>query len=343
MTRVRAAAALAACAVLAACSSGAGRTAATPTTARSPATTPAGGGRPRRSAGCATRTAAPRGISQHTLRSGGVTRVYELDIPSDYDGTRPFALVLGLHALTVDYRFVPSMSGFDQGAAYHFIGVAPSGRVDGTTPFWMAAPTPANYDVDFISHLLDQLEAELCIDTARVFAAGMSNGAQMSSLLACRLSGRVAAISPVAGVEFPEPCPGRPVPILAFHGTKDPILPYKGGGLSATRIADLYYWKGKVPKGTPAPLGVDESMRRWARHNGCRAAYIEQRISRHVVRRSWSHCRAATVLYIVEGGGHAWPGHPVPGFESSFGHTTTEIDATKLMFQFFFGAPHRLR
>jgi polyhydroxybutyrate depolymerase len=271
------------------------------------------------------------------MRSGGVERRYLMDVPASYDGAKPYALLLGLHALTEDYHAMPSMAGFDQGGRYRFIGVAPSGLVSGSTPYWDAAPTADNYDVAFIAHLLDRVEATLCIDPSRVFATGMSNGAQMSSLLACRLSGRIAAIAPVSGEEFLAPCDGAPVPILAFHGTADPILPYRGGGLHATQIAGTYVWKGHPPAGLPAPLGVDESMARWAAHNGCDAHYVEQRVTPHVRRRTWPHCRAATVLYIVEGGGHSWPGKPVPQFESNFGPGTKEIDATSLMFRMFFG------
>jgi poly(3-hydroxybutyrate) depolymerase len=55
-----------------------------------------------------------------------------------------------------------------------------------------------------------------------------------------------------------------------------------------------------------------------------------------VRRRTWRGCDAPTILYIVEGGGHALPGHPVPAFEDMFGRATTDIDATALMFDFFF-------
>ena len=268
-------------------------------------------------------------------------RHYELDVPASYDGRKPYAILFGLHALTVNYHLVPSMTGFDQDARYHFIGVAPSGRFDGTTPFWDAAPTADNYDVAFIAKLLDHLEATLCVDPSRVFSTGMSNGAQMSSLLACRLSDRIAAIAPVSGEEFLAPCDGRPVPILAFHGTADPILPYAGGGLNATKIATTYYWKGHPPAGLPEPLGIDASMQRWAAHNGCEARYVEARVAPHVLRRAWQHCRATTVLYIVEGGGHSWPGQPVPQFEKTFGPGTTAINASHLMFQLFFGRSAR--
>jgi polyhydroxybutyrate depolymerase len=193
--------------------------------------------------------------------------------------------------------------------------------------------------VDFISDLLDLLERDLCVDTARVYATGMSNGGQMSSLLACRLADRITAVAPVAGVEFSDTCGGRPVPVMAFHGTADPIVTYDGGGLNATAIADLYYWKGDVPEGVPEHRGVEAAMRTWAAHNGCDLEPVEERVSREVRRLTWQDCMAETVLYVVDGGGHAWPGQPVPQFEPVFGHATTDIDATALISEFFFAHP----
>ena len=90
-------------------------------------------------------------------------------------------------------------------------------------------------------------------------------------------------------------------------------------------------------------LGVDEAMRRWARHNHCDAQPVERRVSDEVVERRWAHCDASTTLYVVEGGGHTWPGRPVAGFESTFGHCTTDIDATALMADLFFGRSSPVR
>ena len=144
------------------------------------------------------------------------------------------------------------------------------------------------------------------------FSTGISNGAQMSSLLGCRLSTRIAAIAPVEGEEYLAPCNGRPEPILAFHGTADTVLPYTGGGLNATTIARLYAWHGAIPPNMPAPLGIDASMKLWAKHNGCNPQPVEVRVAFDVQRRTWTGCKATTVLYIVDGGGHGWPGKPVP-------------------------------
>ena len=293
------------------------------------------------SAGCHAGAVILSGVHTESLFSGGIPRVYQLDVPPDYTGRKPFALVLALHPLSVSYTYMPSVVRFATNAPrYQFIGVAPSGLLAGSTPYWDAAPTASNYDVTFLSSLIDRLESTMCINTSAVFSTGLSNGAQMSSLLGCRLTGKVTAISPVEGEEYLTPCRGKPEPILAFHGTADPVLPYTGGGLNATRIADLYYFHGHVPAGLPAPMGIDRSMEDWARHNGCQPRPTTVRVSGDVQKRTWIGCKAATVLYIVDGGGHGWPGQPVPATQRVFGPETTQIDATNLMMSFFF-APQR--
>jgi polyhydroxybutyrate depolymerase len=274
------------------------------------------------------------------MTSGGVERRFQLTVPEGYDGATPLPVVLTLHSLTVNYGVVPAISGVpDMAAAYDFITVSPSGLLDAGTPYWVAAPVEPNPDVTFLAELLDLVESELCVDTTQVFSTGISNGGQLSSLLACQLPDRITAVAPVAGVEFAEECDGEPVPVMAFHGDADPIVTYEGGGLHAAAIADLHHWKGDVPPGLPVHGGVDDAMRNWAAHNGCEPARTEEEISPEVVRHTWEGCEAETVLYVVRGGGHSLPGRPVPGFESTFGATTTDIDATALMFEFFLGPP----
>lgn len=278
------------------------------------------------------------GTTDERLMSGGLERSYQLIVPEGYDGTVPLPLVVFLHSLTVDYRIVPGMSGApDMAADRDFLAVSPSGRLNaGGKPYWDASPAPENADLAFLGDLLDHLEGTLCIDRADVFSVGMSNGAQMSSLLACRMPDRIAAIGPIAGVELNEPCSGAPVPIMAFHGAADPIVPYGGGGLNSVTIANQNLYQGDLPPGLATPTGVDESMRRWAEHNGCDPGPDEERISPEVRKQTWKGCTAATVLYVVDNGGHAWPGKPQPAFEQAFGHGTTDIDATELLFAFFF-------
>ena len=103
------------------------------------------------------------------------------------------------------------------GQEHGFLVVSPNGT--GTPVRWAVDPdVEANADLQYTKALLDQLEAEQCIDTSRVYATGLSNGAFMSSVLGCTMADRIAAIAPVAGLIRPASCdPSRPVPVLAFH------------------------------------------------------------------------------------------------------------------------------
>src|SRR5690606_20552243 len=130
-------------------------------------------------------------------------------------------LVFDIHGLAEGAQVHARMTemaafGIDEG----FAVVMPHG--EGAIPRWEVDPDPeANADLQFIAAVLDQVEAELCIDTSRVYATGLSNGAFMSSVLACSMADRFVAVAPVAGVIHPEGCePSRPVPVLAIHGTE---------------------------------------------------------------------------------------------------------------------------
>src|SRR5207302_2556094 len=77
-------------------------------------------------------------------------------------------------------------------------------------------------DVRYLRDLVREIESELCIDRARIYATGMSNGAIMSYRLACEASDIFAAIAPVDGAGgLPACAPKRPGPALALDGPRD--------------------------------------------------------------------------------------------------------------------------
>eukprot|EP00041_Stephanoeca_diplocostata_P014452 m.262867 g.262867 ORF g.262867 m.262867 type:complete len:419 (+) comp19700_c0_seq6:150-1406(+) len=84
-------------------------------------------------------------------------------------------------------------------------------------------------DILYVQKLLDKLEDELCIDTERVFLAGMSMGAMMVYELATNpsIAKRFAAAVPTAGaplVGFNNP-PPFPFPVMDIHGVLDDVIP----------------------------------------------------------------------------------------------------------------------
>lgn len=174
-------------------------------------------------------------------------------------------------------------------------------------------------DVAFVRAMLDKLEATYHVDTQRVFATGFSNGAMMTYLVGCRLGDRIAAIAVVSG-ELTEPCnPSRPISVLIIHGTADENLPYNGGvGQNAVDKHDV----------RPVSYAVDS----WRSADRCTGAPIVTK-SGAVTHSVWRNCadKSAVQLYVIDGGGHAWPGGPKTTPNSPSG----ALNATRVVWSFF--------
>ena len=272
--------------------------------------------------------------------SGAITRDYILHVPPSYSGDKAVPLVVNLHGLGSSAAGQASYSGLPAKAdAEGFIVVMPQGLSTALVaqPHWniVLLGAPEADDLGFIADLLDALESQLCVDSDRIYAAGMSNGAQMTSRLACSLSDRIAAAAPVSGVyfpplavELPEPgCPSaRPVPIIAFHGTADTIIPFDGGPLGEAIGFDF----------TLRDID-DEIMPDWAARNGCDSVPTEEPVTVNVRLIRYQGCdKGATVeLYVIDGGAHVWPGAtdlPDPDVND-------EISANDLLWDFFVAHP----
>jgi polyhydroxybutyrate depolymerase len=175
-------------------------------------------------------------------------------------------------------------------------------------------------DFAFVRALIGHLSETLCIDQSRIYATGMSNGGFMSAALACEMSDTFAAVAPVAGVTYLATCDAKPpVPIVVFHGTNDAVVPFAGGNI------------GLLPAALP---GVRETVGRWAQHNGCAATPEIQRIASDVALETYGGCSggAGVHLYVIEGGGHTWPGAlPLP----FLARTTQSIKAAAIIWRFF--------
>src|SRR6185436_12077243 len=168
-------------------------------------------------------------------------------------------------------------------------------------------------DVAYVSNVIDDIAANVCTDTKRVYATGFSGGARMSSLLACKLNARIAAIAPVSGLRWPAPCTGRAIPVLTFHGLADRQNMYDG---HADRGDE---WVESVP----------DALAGWAGYNGCDPKVILEDPAGPLSTMRYAGCRDGAEVRIIriDGLGHTW--------------TRKEIDTTEVMWQFF--KSHRLR
>ncbi len=273
------------------------------------------------SPGC-NRTAAPQSGTA-SLRYDGMDRSYEIVLPQTRSD-EPMPLVLGYHGYASSRQALAEHWN-DSALLSGFVAVFPQGSdVGGTTPAYFNTETVDEPlladDVGFTGALLDRLEADLCVDRARIYAMGFSNGGLFVSTLACKLNDRFAAVAPVAGVQLLPDCDGRPTPIIVTHGTADPLVPFDetdvGVPLTATGLFDM------SPGAAAQVRMLDKSRERpvtswvesWARHNGCSVDAPEVTTMGDLVERTeYTECDSGgdVVLQTVEGGGHEWPTSPI--------------------------------
>lgn len=265
-----------------------------------------------------------------SLVSSGITRRYLLYVPKSYDRSKPAALVISIHPAATWPVFERNISQWNELAEQHgFIVVYPAGSGAFFGGFsrgqhvWPAGPQTLPRDVKFLSDLIDKLEAEYNIDPNRIYANGMSNGGGMAFALSCELPDRIAAVGMVSpALATPSACRlPRPIATVVFHGTADKFAPYQGG---KSPVAPALF--ARIPDWT-----VQVSQR-----NQCQGNPSETRVASRVRRLAYSNCadHADVILYTIEGGGHAWPGGKhLP--EWIAGHTTDEIQASQMMWEFF--------
>lgn len=262
--------------------------------------------------------------SNGEIISSGEKRTYWLYVPENYNPKAPVPLVISMHGFADWPAHQMEMSGWNQLAdENNFIAVYPSGS--GFPLRWRAGgPANTHLDFQFISDLIDQIETDYNIDEARIYANGLSNGAGMSFVLACELSQRITAFGGVAGAYLLpwEDCDQeRPIPAIIFHGTEDQIVPFTGGEshFPDFSLPDITSWVSDL-----------------AAKNGCSADPENLPTQGKVSGKRYTDCNqdAEILFYVIEGGGHSWPGG---GYlpEAIVGHTTQDIDATRTMWEFF--------
>jgi len=328
-TRWRALLASALLVALAACSGGSGDAGA-PTATAAPEATATTAPAPEGTAGCGREPDVARlgdeapGDVAATFTSGGVERVYRLSVPPDYEPDEPAPLLFNLHG---------SGSNAIQASVY---GDVPRRAAEGgmivVTPEavagqWQLGGTGT--DGDFLIGLLDDVEARYCIDQARTHIMGMSLGAWKAAATACSFPGRFASAALVTVEVFPGEC--EPLPVIAFHGTGDHVVPYGEGADPGITITGF---NANLP-------GAVSNIERWAANGGCDPEPEISEIGDDVVRRRFGGCDPGigVELYTVKGGDHTWPGADVEIAPPD--GTTQTIDATDLALAWFADHPAR--
>jgi polyhydroxybutyrate depolymerase len=264
-----------------------------------------------------------------TIVAGGVERVFRLHVPANYEKNDATALVLNFHGYGATAE---SQEAYTRAVELSEVGGFVTASLQGLgDPARWHVWGPQEQDPDdfaFVREVVDRLKSSLCVDSNRIFAMGMSNGGAMAFAVACELPETFAAVGAVAASPFPRGnCQGeQPIPVIALHGTADIFVPFDTPTSNRPGISSG---------------SVRQNIRDWAEHNGCDLESHSYAVTEDVRIETYKGCKdgADVNLYIVEGGGHTWPGSN-PG-TPLLGRATMSIDATALMWDFFAKHPKR--
>ncbi len=273
----------------------------------------------------------PAGAGTYQIEHDGVTRSFEV-VPAA--GPRPAPAIVVLHggAGTPDrMRRITEFTLHERG----WVEIYPEGidrqwndgrTVDGN-------PLRTTDDLGFLRAMIDRLTAEGTIDPRRVYFTGASNGGAITLRVVCEAPELVAGAAVVimnlpVGLDCPD---SPPVPLMFIQGTDDPLVPFGGGPVTVGK----YTGRGEV-------LSAADTLAQFAWRNRCGAfeeielpdTYPDDgtRVRLHAYR----GCAKPLLQYIIDGGGHTWPGNKNRRWvEKLLGTTGLDISATFEIEAFF--------
>jgi polyhydroxybutyrate depolymerase len=248
------------------------------------------------------------GTSLHTVKVDERDRIYRLYKPAGLLASAP--LVVMLHGGFGSAEQAERAYGWDELAdSAKFVVAYP----DGVDRAWNTnvggcCGRPAREGVDdvaFISAAVADIVKNIGINSARVYATGISNGGIMSYTLACN-TGVFAAIGPDSATQLDPRRSPHPTSVMHIHGTADRLIRYEGrqgfSVINGPSVPDVNaFWRNVDQCGAPSDTtsgAITTSTAGCADNRG-------------------------VVLVTVDGGGHRWP---------SF--------ATQALWQFFATHPH---
>ncbi|HEV8411787.1 MAG TPA: PHB depolymerase family esterase [Gemmatimonadaceae bacterium] len=279
---------------------------------------------------------------ERTLTVAERVRTYHLHVPSKRSS--PAALVFVFHGGGGQGSGIERTSGFDAISEREgFVVVYPDGVDRGWNDGRTDAPRQGALrkqvdDLAFVRAMLTDIATVVPVDSKRIYATGMSNGAIFSQYLAAKMSDRFAAIAPVAGgIADPfnqEFAPANPVSVLAINGTRDPLVPYAGGNVA--RVG-----RGKV-------ISVDDAMHLWVVRDGASPEAqtgllpdTDPSDGCRVTWKKWTGGKNGTEvwLYSEEGAGHTWPGKTQNLPRVIVGSVCRDFEGSEVIWAFFKSHP----
>lgn len=188
-------------------------------------------------------------------------------------------------------------------------------------------------DAQFVFDMIKQVKKSYKIN--KIFITGISNGGMFTQYLAIKYPQHFKAAASVVG-GMPKKITWhlkkkQAIPFLLMAGTKDPIMPYNGGGvgfmgfrgkiISMPKTIDLWVQINKT-HATPKIVNIIDSNKK----DNTRIEKITYGLK---------GSKSQVVFYKMNGGGHNWPGAKKGLAKFLVGNLPKDIDATKEIWDFF--------
>lgn len=257
---------------------------------------------------------------KQTVTISGVKREYYVYIPKSVPKGVKAPAVIAFHGFESDAHGLRWLIKPDKWAEkYGYIMIYPNA----IKKSWNAGKGFGNRnkntdDLSFAAALPDVITARHPVDKNRIYVMGFSNGAQMSTLMTCKLSHKITAAGIVAhSMNIPQCNPKYKVPVAVIHGAKDKLAPYNGGGkhkLSSHKETINFYQSVNKTLRQPKVIVNKKTIK-------CTEDVDAQG-------------KTAVTACTAFDAGHSWPGG-VEFKTKLFGKTNKELIANDFLFSFF--------
>ena len=259
--------------------------------------------------GCVGGTCEPEIIQSLEFNHNGLMRDYFLYLPNSIEDNAP--IVFLLHGYSGSATGILNYSGMiDVANENGFALCVPQGTSDGSGyNFWNVGydfhQNQNVDDVDFIMSLAVHLQEQHSLNPENTFVTGMSNGGDMSYMLACQTNNFFKAIAPVAGTMLESifsTCETSPIPVFEIHGSNDEVT----------------LWDGDMQNndGWGAYLSIPDIIDYWSGNNNCidyENIFLPNSSlndGSYIIHRRYFDCldNSEVWLYEIVDGEHDWPG-----------------------------------
>ncbi len=240
----------------------------------------------------------------------GIEREYIFYAPKNIKAKAP--LVIVLHGFTSSALTIMNYSDMNKLAdEYNFAVLYPQGSLDQENKtFWNVGydfhRDNKTDDVGFIISLAQNIQEKYLLSRQNTFVTGMSNGADMTYLLACTRPGFFKAMAPIAGTMMKKnmvDCKSNAaIPVFAVAGTSDKTTLYAGdmqnkdGWGAYLSIPDVIdFWATAIGYDKLLEYNIPDV---WKEDSSTVKVFSYKNVGKNL----------EVLFYKVINGGHDWPG-----------------------------------